>query len=183
MRRIVRGGEHFRVADPQWNDPLDGSYSRERGGRWNSPGSFSVLYLCADRQVARANARLFLTKRLEGLPITAEDLEPSELPVLVPTQVPEDEFLDVVTPAGCADVGLPETYPLDARGSLVGWDRCQPVGQGAFADGVAGVACRSAAPGAPVGGEELARIDRVDSEPLQAVGTERFEEWYGEFDW
>ncbi len=183
MKRIRRGGEHFRVADPQWGDPLDGSYSLRHGGRWNAAGSFPVLYLCADRQVARANARLFLTKRLEGVPINAEDIEPSELPVLVVTDVPEDDFLDAVTSSGCREVGLPATYPIDAKGDVVGWDRCQPVGQMAFDDGLAGVACRTAATGAPTDGEEMAWIDRGVGEPLEATGTERFEQWYGTFDW
>ena len=108
----------------------------------------------------QTNKRLFLTKRLEGVPINAEDIEPSELPVLVVTDVPEDDFLDAVTSSGCREVRLPATYPIDAKGDVVGWDRCQPVGQMAFDDGLAGVTCRTAATGAPTDGEEMAWIDR-----------------------
>jgi len=45
MRTVERGGPYLRVADPGWEDPLDGSYAANRGGRWNPPESFAVVYL------------------------------------------------------------------------------------------------------------------------------------------
>jgi len=55
MRHLERGGTYLRVVDPAWADPLDASFSRRAGGRWNPPG-FAALYLCRDLETARANA-------------------------------------------------------------------------------------------------------------------------------
>jgi RES domain len=178
---IERGGEQFRVADPQWPDPLDDHYSMRRGGRWNPAGSFPVLYLNGDRAVARANARRMLTGKLEDGPITADDVEPSELPVLVTTRLPNAQYVDIVSLDGCQSVGLPITYPLDANGSIVPWDICQPIGATAFEDGLQGIACRSAADGAPPEGEELAHFGGVGDLPVLSV--EAFLDWYGPVDW
>src|SRR5580700_5674212 len=101
MDVIERGGEYFRVADPAWDDPLDATFSMRFGKRWNAPGSFPVTYLNADLDTARANARHFLTEGLRGQPFSAEDIDPSERPVLVSADVPVNRYLDVVTPAGC----------------------------------------------------------------------------------
>ena len=169
---VTRGGVYVRVADPDWGDPLSGEYAKERGGRWNAPGSFPVVYLNGDERVARANV-LF---RFAGLPYGPEDLEPSAAPVLVSTAVPEDEFIDVVTGAGCAAAGLPATYPTAADGGAVPHEVCQPVGQTAWEAGSPGIACRSAAPAAPPGGEELARFDR--GERLMPLEIRRFADWF-----
>ena len=53
---------------------------------------------------------------------------------------------------------------------------CQPVGQAAWEAGLPGIACRSAAPAAPRGGEELAWFDR--GEPLTPLEVRRFLDWY-----
>src|SRR5947199_199474 len=55
VRTVERRGAYVRVADPGWRDPLDGRHARARGGRWNPPESFPVVYLCATLGVARAN--------------------------------------------------------------------------------------------------------------------------------
>jgi RES domain-containing protein len=182
MEVIDRQGEYFRVADPTWHDPLNSSFSMRFGKRWNAPGSFPVTYLNADLGTARANARRFLTEGLQGQPFSAEDIALSERPVLVATDVPADPYLDVVTPSGCVANGLPATYPSDGRGNVVAWSVCQAVGQQAWDAGLPGVACLSAAPGAPVGGEELAWFDRgqVALTPKEA---RTFEDWYGPLDW
>jgi hypothetical protein len=182
MDVIDRDGEYYRVADPAWTDPLDGSYSMRFGGRWNAPASFPVTYLNADSGTARANARRFLTEQLTGQPFSAEDLDPSELPILISLDIPSDRYLDVVTDAGIVGKGLPATYPLDGMGNVVPWDVCQGVGQKASDEEIPGIACRSAAAHAPSGGEELAWFDRHQGQ-LQAKGTQPFEEWYGPFDW
>ena len=44
----------------------------ERGGRWNPPESFPVVYLCRSVPVARAN----VYRKLEGQPYGPEDLRP-----------------------------------------------------------------------------------------------------------
>lgn len=182
MELIDRGGEYYRVADPAWEDPLDGSYSMRFGGRWNAPASFPVTYFNADLGTARANARRFLTERLAGQPFSAEDLDPWELPVLVSSDIPPERYLDVVTPPAIVTNGLPATYPADAKGNVVPWDICQPVGQKAWNEGLPGIACRSAAALAPPDAEELAWLDRHEV-VLQVKERQTFEDWYGPFDW
>ena len=169
---VARGGVYVRVADPDWDDPLSGEHAQARGGRWNAPGSFPVVYLNGDERVARAN----LMQRFAGLPYGPEDLEPSSAPVLVSTVVPEDDFVDVLSDAGCVAVGLPATYPLDEHGSPVPHEVCQPVGRAARDAGLPGMACRSAAPAAPPGGEELARFGR--GEPLTPLEIRLFADWF-----
>ena len=112
MRHIERGGTYVRVVDPAWSDPLDASFSRRTGGRWNPPGAFAALYLCRDVETARANAR----RLLEGQPFTFDDLLPERLPSLVETTVPDARYVDAVTARGLASLDLPATYPLDGRG-------------------------------------------------------------------
>jgi hypothetical protein len=182
MEVIDRDGEYYRVADRAWDDPLDGSYSMRFGARWNPAGSFPVTYLNADLETARANARHFLTEKLRGQPFGAEDLERSELPILISLVVPDRAYLDVVTRDAIVLNGLPPTYPADGFGNVVPWGVCQPIGQRAWDDAHPGIACRSAAVHAPSGGEELAWFDRHEIE-LQARQTQSFEEWYGPFDW
>lgn len=182
MNVIERGGEYYRVADPTWNDPLDSGFSMRFGKRWNAAGSFPVTYLNADLGTARANARRFLTEGLLGQPFRAEDIDPSERPVLVSTDIPDDRYLDVVSPSGCVAHGLPATYPVDGTGSIVAWPACQRIGQQAWNAGVPGVACRSAARGAPANGEELAWFDRQQGS-LQPKETQTFDDWYGPIDW
>jgi len=172
LRLVRRGGRYLRVADPDWGDPLSGEYARARGGRWNAPGAFPVVYLNADERVARAN----VLHRFEGLPYGPEDLDAVAAPVLVSTIVPEDEFVDVVSDAGCAAAGLPATYPTAADGGAVTHEACRPVGQAVWDAGRPGIACRSAAPAAPPRGEELARFDR--GEPLMPLAVRRFPDWF-----
>ncbi|MDP9188315.1 MAG: RES domain-containing protein, partial [Actinomycetota bacterium] len=111
MRTLKRGGTYLRVADPGWKDPLDGRHAARLGGRWNPPGSFDVVYLCSTIEVARANVYRLLTAQ----PYGPEDLRPEAAPLLVTVAVGEDRYLNVVTDAGCSAVGLPRSYPRDAR--------------------------------------------------------------------
>jgi len=169
---VTRGGIYVRVADPDWDDPLSGAHAKARGGRWNPPGSFPVVYLNGDVRVARAN----LLRRFAGLPYGPEDLEPAAGPVLVATVVPEDDFVDVVSGPGCAAAGLPATYPAGDDGAPVPHEVCRPIGRAAWDAGAPGVACRSAAPAAPPGGEELAWFARGGGlTPLEVRG---FSDWY-----
>jgi hypothetical protein len=172
MLLVTRGGIYVRVADPDWDDPLSGVHAKARGGRWNAPGAFPVVYLNGDERVARAN----VLHRFTGLPYGPEDLEPSAAPVLVRTVVPEDEFVDVIGDAGCTAVGLPPTYPVAADGAPVPHEACRPVGRAAWDAGLPGIACRSAAPAASPGGEELAWFAR--GEPLTPLDIRLFPDWY-----
>jgi RES domain-containing protein len=172
VRTVERGGPYLRVADPGWEDPLDPGFARRAGGRWNAPGSIPVVYLCRSVDVARA----VVLGRLAGQPFGPEDLEPRRSPVLVAATVPRDRYADVVTARGCESAGLPRSYPSDGRGRAIGWGRCQPVGEAAWAAGHPGIACRSAAPAAPPGGEELAFFHR--RKRLRRGETRAFDDWF-----
>jgi len=171
VRTIVRGGRYLRVADPDWEDPLDGRAAAIRGGRWNPPESFPVVYLCRSAAVARANVNRLLT----GHPYGPEDLRPGAGPVLVATRAPEVRYMNAVTDAGLAAIGLPRSYPRDGRGRIVPHRRCQPIGERAWERGLPGVAARSAAPGAAARGEELAYFER---RRLRRGAVRSFEEWF-----
>jgi len=173
LRTAERGGAYVRVADPAWRDPLDGSHSRAAGGRWNAPGAFAVVYLCRDEAVARAV--VFLT--LDPHPYGPEDLNPRTAPVLVATTVRSERFADALSVRGLDSMGLPASYPRDGRGRIIGWTRCRPIGGEAWQAGHPGIACRSAAPTAPAGGEELAWFQR-GRRRLRARRVRPFAEWF-----
>jgi RES domain-containing protein len=165
-RTARRGGAYNRLAEPAWADPLDTSDARERGGRWNAPGTYGVLYLNGSPAVARAQAR----HKLAGQPYGIEDLAESEQHDLVDVEVSEGDYLDCVTDAGLEAVGLPATYPL-----AVGHADCRPVGAAARDAGRPGVACRSVA--APAEGEELAVFDTAAA-PVVMTGRRAFADWF-----
>lgn len=175
LRHLTRGGAYLRVADPAWIDPLDPSFSVEQGGRWNPPGSFPVVYLCATVKVAREN----VLRHFDGLSYGVLDVQPERRPDLVGTTVPRRHAVDAVTDAGCRSVGLPTTYPFDGRGRRIGWRRTQPIGLAAWEAGERAIACRSAALARGERGEELAWFARGRRDRLR-VGTRRpFDEWFG----
>ena len=171
------GGTYLRLADPGWVDPLDATFAASSGGRWNpapgAPGTPSggilTLYLNADMQTARANARA----RLKGLPYGPEDLDPATAPVLVDVSVPDGQGWDLRFDEGLAAVALAETYPVAADGTPIGWARCQPIGLDAWRNGADGIACRSAAEG---GNEELAWFGR-NKGPVSST-PRSFDVWY-----
>ncbi len=169
---IARGGIYLRVADPSWDDPLDGTYSMVSGGRWNPPGAFPVVYLCSDVRVARG----IVFAKYEGLPYGPEDLEPGEAPILVSTDTPHDDYLDAVTDGGLGAVGLPATYPRDDRGDVIPHPVCQPIGERAWQDGCPGIACRSAVLKTAEDGEDLAFFPRAT--PLSPTGVQAFSAWF-----
>ena len=173
-RTIRRGGSYNRLAEPFWADPLDTNYSRQRGGRWNPPGSFGVLYLNGDVRMARLQVR----QKLQGHPYGIEDLDESEQHDLVSVEVVERDWLDCVTLPGLEAVGLPATYPRHANGRPVRHRDCQPVGQAAFDDRRPGIACRSAATGASSADEELGVFDRDVDASVQMTSRQPFAEWF-----
>lgn len=170
---VRRGGEYSRLAEPDWEDPVDTNYSKSAGGRWNAPGSFGVLYLNAGERMARIQVE----HKLAGQPFTVEDLHPAEQHDLVTVELPEAERLDCVTVKGLAAVGLPETYPLDTSGAAVTLEVCHPVGQKAYDAGMTGVACRSAASGARPDDEELALFE-THTDDVKMTGRRMFADWY-----
>lgn len=173
-RAVRRGGSYNRLADPSWTDPLDTSYSRVRGGRWNPPGSFGVLYLNRDLRMAR----LQVQHKLRGHPYGVEDLDESEQHDLIDVEVPERDWLDCVGDQGLEAMGLPASYPRHADGREVEHAECRPVGEAAFDDGQPGVACRSAAEGATPNDEELAVFDRGEGTGVEKTDRRPFGEWF-----
>jgi RES domain len=172
-RAIRRGGSYNRLAEPSWAAPLDTSYSKQRGGRWNPPGSFGVLYLNRDVRTARLQVQY----QLRGHPYGVEDLDESEQHDLVSVDVDEREWLDRVTAPGLEAVGLPTTYPRHTNGRAVRHQTCQPIGQAAFDDGHPGIVCRSAAVDATASDEELAVFDR-NAAAIRMTDRQPFAEWF-----
>jgi len=171
---IDAGGRYLRVADRDWENPLDGSYARERGARWNPPGSYPVVYLNRCLRTARLNC----LHRFRDLPYGPEDLDEAEAPVLVATDVPGGEHADCLSDGGLAAWGLPVGYPRHPDGRPVSWQECWPVGQAAHGAGLDGVACRSAAEGARPDDHELAYFERDDARGPQPVESLAFSEWF-----
>lgn len=165
---IERGGQYLRVADPGWANPLDTSFARASGGRWNPAGSFPVLYVNAEVATARTN----VDRKFADLPYGPMDLRPERRPVLVALTVAEDRYVDIVTDDGCMSAGLPTSYPLDDSGREIRHETCQPVGEAAQEQGLPGIACRSAA--RPTG-EELAWFTDDAGRPTE---THVFDDWY-----
>lgn len=174
MLRLRRGGEYFRVADTIWANPLDGRHAAAAGGRWNPPNSFPVVYLNRDRRVSRAN----VARKYGGRPYGPELLRATAGPILIATTVPEADYVDVITDAGCEAVGLPREYPRAPGGNSVPGERCQPIGHQAWEAGEKGIACRSAAPGAPKDGEELAWFHLPGTTSLAVNQRLPFADWF-----
>ncbi|MBU6245361.1 MAG: RES domain-containing protein [Actinomycetales bacterium] len=176
MRTCQSAGTYLRVIDPDWPDPLDGAVAISRGGRWNPPGTFPAIYLSADLDTSRANARLMIDRAITGMPFGFEDLDPAGLPALLPVHVPSADILDAMTADGLQAAGLPVTYPRQPAGDPLPWLPCQRAGTRAHRDGIRRIAYRSAAFAA--GGGELAWIG--DASGLRAGdGTSRtFADWF-----
>jgi RES domain-containing protein len=157
------------VVAPEWTDPADTTYSKQRGGRWNPAGEFGALYLNATIQVAAANARA----QHAGRAIKLFDLLPEARPELVTFEVLMVDVVDACTPDGIAALGFAENFPYG-----VTWQPCQAIGREAHATAMAGVAARSNAEVTETAwvGEELALFEEF------VVGSprarRRFDEWY-----
>lgn len=173
-RTIRRGGSYNRLAESSWVDPLDTSYSKQRGGRWNPPESFGVLYLNRDLRMAR----LQVQHKLRGHPYGVEDLEEAEQHDFVSVEVRARDWLDCLTTPGLEAVGLPPTYPRHRNGRPVLHSDCQAVGQLAFDDAQGGITCRSAVAGAAPTDEELAIFDRVAGTGVRMTSRQPFAEWF-----
>jgi hypothetical protein len=169
---VDRGRRVFRVADPDWTDPLDSSFAAQTGGRWNPPASFGVLNVFDSVAVARANVEhLFV-----GLPYGPEDLDNGAAPMLLDLDVPVESYADAVTDTGLVRLGLPTTYPRDSAGRTVPHSICQPIGQAVHDDVEPGVACRSAAVG--TAGEELVWFALQSRSRPKLAQMRSFEEWF-----
>lgn len=176
LRRETLPDAHvwWRIADPAWDDPLDPSFARRHGGRWNPPNSFPVLYLNEDVATARLNLRAFISR----WPYEPEDLRDDTGPTLVGCTVPRRQVVcDAHSPAGLRAAGLPGTYPLDGRGALIPHARCQPVGARTRDEGLRGVRARSAR-SRDGAGRELAWFPASRRSLARRVRTLAFTAWF-----
>lgn len=171
---VNAGGRYHRVAEPGWENPLDGSYARKDGGRWNRPGSYPVVYLNRSLRTARLNC----LHKYRDKPYGPEDLDEAEAPVLVATEVPDGEHADCLTRAGLEGWGLPTSYPHHSDGRPVTWEACWPVGDAVHGARHDGVACRSAAEGARQDDHELAYFERDNAPALEPIERRAFSDWF-----
>jgi hypothetical protein len=171
---IPDGHRWWRIARHEWEDPLDPTFAREHGGRWNPPGSFPALYLNEDQVTARINVRSFIT----GWPYEPEDLRDDTGPLLIAALLPRRQRVaDVHTPQGVRAVGLPAAYPLDHARQVVAHQHCHQVGVAAKNRGLRGIRCRSAQ--APLGaGRELAWFPATTRSQARLIETLPFTDWF-----
>jgi hypothetical protein len=138
----VRPNGHLwlRVCKSTWEDPVDTSFARQSGGRWNPPESWDALYLSRDLATARSQLDLMV----EGSFVTVNDLR-TEVYQLVGVGLPNDQVaVDVVSADGVAAAGFASTYPLDGAGNIFRHEDCWPVAREGFDADLDGVECRSA---------------------------------------
>lgn len=164
----------WRVADPKWPNPLDPTFAARIGRRWNPPDSFPVLYLNENKDGARKNLRRFAGK----WPYEPEDLRESQGPVLIECNLPERQTVcDIHTSAGVEAAGLPVSYPLSSRGTIVPHAACQGIGLRVRDMGLNGIHCRSAAD--PSGKlRELAWFPPAPSSVAYEISRLTFSQWY-----
>lgn len=170
--RLADDQQWLRVVDPAWIDPLDPSYARDRGGRWNPPGSFQTLYLNEDFHTARAQ----VLKLLEGSPVEPADLDPG-FDLVVATLPRSQTAADLSGVDGLLAVGLPATYPRYSNGRPVRYDDCQPVGVEVHALSLRGIYARSAATD-DGSGRELAWFPARESSHASEIERLRFDSWW-----
>lgn len=160
----------LRVVGSAWNNPVDPSYARAHGGRWNAPNTHDALYLSADLTTALAQIRRLGEQR--GFDV--DDLgDQADFDLVIVTLPGKQVATDAVTDDGLTAVTLPASYPFDSHGALVPWERCQAVGQTTHQAGLRGVYARSAAPG---GTREFAWFP-ARRQHATVRETKRFGEW------
>lgn len=140
--QLPDGHVWLRITRPHYADPFDPGFAERLGGRWNPPGSWPTLYLNEDLVTVHAQVRHLFA----GRGVEPDDLDDDAPIRLAAATLPgRQRVADVVSADGVAAVGLPEEYPLDAAGRIVGHDVTQAIGVAAHSSGRRGVWCRSAA--------------------------------------
>jgi hypothetical protein len=138
--KLPHGRVWLRVAKPDWADPLDTSFAKKSGGRWNPRDSFDALYFNVDL----ATAQLQVERMCAGTPVTPEDLSDEAYTMVAATLPVIQQCADVVSDVGLTDLGLPTCYPLDHSGDFIPHSTCQAIGVTLRAALASGVLCRSA---------------------------------------
>lgn len=94
-------GEAYRHMAARWDNPSSGEGARIRGGRFNPPDSFPVLYLCTTRPCTIAELRHLGQRQLIGI----EGLLPR---VLYRYETSLDRVLDLTSRATLQHLGITE---------------------------------------------------------------------------
>jgi RES domain-containing protein len=159
-------GPVYRYINHRDTDPLDGRPSMRRGGRWNAPGTFAVVYTSCSLDVAVAN----LWRRYEGEVAQPWEESEEEQADLYEIQIDQAGLVDLVSADGIAGVGLPSTYP-----SGVSHATTRPIGRRLHRERRPGIWCRSAA---LASGEEVALFTDFASRGRVARPPRRLWEWF-----
>lgn len=130
---IAYVGEAFRHMAARWDDPLSGEGARIRGGRFNPPDSFPVLYLCTTRPCTVAELRHLGNRLVIGV----EGLLPR---VLYRYEVSLDCVLDLTSVEALDSLGV-------TTAQIIGADLAIPraIGESAHATGSQAIRAPSAA--------------------------------------
>jgi len=131
-------GTLYRCVPASSVDPMSVTFSL-RGGRWNPPGTFAVLYTFLSASLARTFIRTQWAKAGTAI----EDLQPQALPDLLVLNCSVTGLTDITTPTGLQNVGLPAMYPVGFE-SEASWPVTQQIGVRLHGSGSAGVLTRSA---------------------------------------
>lgn len=86
IKHVTREGEYFRVAAPEWENPLDFEPTQRSAG-------FPALYLYGSPTCARTT----ITQRFAGGAINLEDFKLEAAPILVTVKIPEAEYVDAIS--------------------------------------------------------------------------------------
>lgn len=130
--RTGQAGEAFRHMAAKWDDPLSGEGARIRGGRFNPPDSYPVLYLCTTRPCAVAELHQLGQRQMIGV----EGLLPR---VLYRYEISLDEVLDLTSSATLGHLGI-------TAQQVTGADLAIPrqIGESAHATGIQAIKAPSA---------------------------------------
>ena len=125
-------GEAFRHMAARWDDPLSGEGARIRGGRFNPPDSFPVLYLCTTRPCTVAELHHLGRRQMVGV----EGLLPR---ALFRYRISLDRVLDLTSRATLEHLGITEAQ-------VTGSDLTIPrrIGESAHATGFQAIKAPSA---------------------------------------
>lgn len=142
LTRAVAPEEHLwlRVCQASWSDPLDTSYARVTGGRWNPPDSWDALYVSRDLPTARMQVE----ELADGWFYSVSDLRGDAyelIGVILPRGM---TAVDVVSDEGVQLAGFLTTFPFDVNGDVVSHEKCWPVAQAGYDQELDGVEARSA---------------------------------------
>lgn len=123
----------FRVLRAGHSDPLDGTQSRRRPGRWNT-ADYPALYCCCSELTAKAVAQ----DRFNLAAVDLADLQPEAFPQLFELDW-AGSVVDVASSVGIAAAGFSPSYPEG-----VSHEETKPRAAQWHQDGLEGVVCRSA---------------------------------------